>query len=138
MNIYRWLPFTPASLARAAQVVATFARDYATYNDTEGAATYTGRMRNLVTPSLAATLGRGFATPGLARQRRHGKLSMTGTGRITALRAFGRSSITFLVTVDQRAGHGGGRSRTGYAITVGRAGRGWRVSDIELASAGNT
>jgi hypothetical protein len=139
-NIYRWLPFTQAGLAAAAGVVLRFAADFATYSAAETAAAYVRRMSGLVTPELAATLARGYATPGLAQQRRQQGQSATGTGRITALRAFGSSSITFLVTVSQKVTdrHGTQESATGYAVTVTGAGAAWQVSDIELASAGNS
>jgi hypothetical protein len=139
VNIYQWLPFTPAGLAAAARAVTAFAHYYATYTYTESPAAYAGRMKGLVTPELAAALARGYAAPGMAQQRRQAKQSQTGRGRITELRAFGNSSITFLVTVTQNVTGRGGTTRmsTGYAVTVGRAGRSWRVTDIELASAGN-
>jgi hypothetical protein len=140
VNIYRWLPFSQAGLAAAASVVLRFAADFATYSAAESAAAYVRRMSGLVTPELAATLARGYATPGLAQQRRQQGQSATGTGRITALRAFGSSSITFLVTVEQKVTdrHGTRASATGYAVTVTGAGTAWQVSDIELASAGNS
>jgi hypothetical protein len=139
VDIYQWLPFTQAGLADAAREVMAFAHDYATYTDTESPAAYAGRMKGLVTPELAASLARGYATPGVAQQRRRDKQSQTGHGRIAALRAFGNSSITFVVTVVQDVtGHGAtGRSSTSYAITVGRAGHTWRVTDIELTTVGN-
>jgi cell wall-associated NlpC family hydrolase len=69
VNIYQWLPFSQADLAAAAGVVRQFCTDYATYSYTQSAASYVGRMHGLVTPSLAATLARGFATPGIAGVR---------------------------------------------------------------------
>jgi hypothetical protein len=140
VDIYRWLPFTPAALAAAARTVAVFARDYATYSYTETAAAYAGRMKGLVTPQLASTLARGYATAGVAAQRRGGEQSAAGRGRITALRAFGSSSITFVVTVVQQVTGRAGTTRTSttYAVTADRAGRAWQVADIELGSAGNT
>ena len=127
-------------MSAAAAVVRSFSADYATYTAAESAASYVGRMRGLVTFELSATLARGYATPGLAQQRRQGKQSATGSGQITALRAFGPSSLTFLVTVTQRTTSPRGRTRqaTSYAITVTGTGTHWQVSDIELASAGNS
>ncbi len=145
VNIYQLLPFSQADLTAAAGVVRQFSADYATYSYTESAGAYVARMRGLVTPSLAATLARGYATPGVAQVRISQKQSGTGSGVITALRAFGPSSLTFLVTLKQKTSS---TSRTGkttahvvsgdYAVTIARSGSGWQVNDIQLASAGNS
>src|SRR6266542_904141 len=81
-DIYQWLPFTAAELARAAAVAT----------------------------------------------------------RIGALRAFGSASITFIVSISQKITDTRGvRRNTGqYAVTVTGSGASWLVSDIELASAGNS
>jgi hypothetical protein len=145
VNIYQWLPFSQADLAAAAVVVRQFAADYATYSYTQSAGSYVGRMRGLVTPSLSTALARGFATPGVAQLRTQQKQSSSGSGVITTLRAFGPSSLTFVVTLTQttyrtvRTGTTTSTETKGsYSITVQRAGRGWQVNDIQLASAGNS
>jgi hypothetical protein len=145
LNIYQWLPFSQSDLAVAAGVVRRFAADYATYSYTQSADSYAGRMRGLVTPSLSATLARGFAALGLAQVRTQQKQSASGSGVITALRAFGPSSLTFAVTLTQKTYNTGRTGKTtsavtkgSYAITVERAGSGWQVNDIQLASAGNS
>jgi hypothetical protein len=145
VNIYYWLPFSQADLAAAAGVVRQFGADYETYSYTESAAGYVGRMRSLVTPALAASLARSYATPGVAQARTTQKQSASGSGVITALRSFGASSLTFLVTLTQKTYS---TARTGkttshvvsgsYAVTVARSGSGWQVNDIQLASAGNS
>lgn len=144
VNIYQWLPFTQSDLTAAAGVVRQFCADYATYSYTQSAASYVGKMRSLITPSLAATLSRGFATPGVARVRIGEKQTAAGSGVITALRAFGPSSLTFLVTVSQKT-YSTQRGKTtasvtssDYAVTVAQTGSGWQVNDIQLASAGNS
>ena len=144
-NIYQWLPFTQADLTEAARVVRQFSADYATYSYTESADRYVGRMRGLVTPALAASLARSYATPGVAQARTRQKQTATGSGVITALRAFGASSVTFLVTLSQKTfttqqagkttAH---KSSNDYAITITRSGSGWQVNDIQLAAAGNS
>jgi hypothetical protein len=144
-NIYQWLPFTQADLTKAAGVVRQFSADYATYSYTESADRYVGRMRDLVTPTLAASLARSYATPGVARARTQQKQTATGSGVITALRAYGPSSLTFLVTLSQKTyttqqtgkttAH---KASSDYAITITRSGSGWQVNDIQLASAGNS
>jgi hypothetical protein len=145
VNIYQLLPFTQADLSQAAGVVRQFCTEYATYSYTESANGYVGRMRSLVTPELAATLEQDWATPGVAQARTQQKQSATGGGVITALRAFGPSSLTFVVTLNQKTYS---TQRTGkttshvvsgdYAITAAQSGSGWQVNDIQLASAGNT
>lgn len=145
VNIYRWLPFRQADLAAAASAVERFCTDYATYSYTQSPDSYVGRMRGLVTPSLSAALARGFAAPGIAQVRTQQKQSASGSGLITALRAFGPSSLTFVVTLTQKTYSTGRTGKTtsavtngSYAITVQRASSGWQVNDIQLASAGNS
>lgn len=139
-DIYRWLPFSPSDLARAATVAADFGDAYGTYSYTEHAAAYVSSMRRLITPALSQILARGYAAPGLASQRTSHREVSTGSAAIDSLRAFGTSSLTFVVTISQRitgTGTAAGRSSAQYAVTVTRNGTGWLVSDIELASAGN-
>ncbi len=145
MNIYQWLPFSQADLVAAAGVVRQFAADYATYSYAQSADSYVGRMRGLITPSLSGVLAAGFATPGVTRVRTQQKQSASGSGVITALRAFGPSSLTFVVTLTQKTYRTGRTGTTtsavstgSYAITAQRAGSGWQVNDIQLASAGNS
>jgi hypothetical protein len=140
VDIYRWLPFSQSELASAAGTVRSFATDYATYTWREKGSEYVAPMKDLVTSDLAATLARGFDAPGLSQDRSQHHQSATGSGQITALRAFGSSSITFLVKVSQRTtgSQGTARLSTSYAVTVTGAGGQWQVSDIELATAGNT
>jgi len=145
VNIYQLLPFSQADLTEAAGVVRRFCTGYATYSYTESAGSYVGRMRGLVTPELAATLAQDYATPGVAQTRTQQKQTATGSGVITALRAFGASSLTFLVTLSQKVSSTaqGGKTTahtasSDYAITIVRSGSGWQVNDIQLASAGNS
>jgi hypothetical protein len=145
VNIYQLLPFSQADLSEAAGVVRRFCTDYATYSYTESAGSYVGRMRGLVTPELATTLAQDYSTPGVAQTRTQQKQTATGSGVITALRAFGASSLTFLVTLSQKtystpqSGTTTAHTASGdYAITIARSGSGWQVNDIQLASAGNS
>ncbi|HEV2375671.1 MAG TPA: hypothetical protein VGS19_26345 [Streptosporangiaceae bacterium] len=139
VNIYQWLPFSQAGLSAAASTVRAFLGDYATYTYSESAQAYVARMRSLITPELAATLTRGYATPGVAQLRTQQKQSASGHGVITALRTFGPSSLTFVAAVTQQTTGTQGRAQqtTDYAVTVAGAGDTWQVADIELASAGN-
>jgi hypothetical protein len=140
VDIYRWLPFSRAALTAAAGQALAFAADYATYTYTQSAGSYVGRMRGLVTAQLAAVLARGYAAPGVAQTRARQRQSAAGRGQITGLRAFGPSSLTFAVLITQRisATQGTTRAATSYAVTLTGGGTHWQVSDIELASAGNT
>jgi hypothetical protein len=140
VDIYQWLPFSEAGLTAAADVVQQFVTDYSTYSYTESPARYAGRMAGLVTQQLAVTLERAYATPGVAQLRAKQRQVYSGTGRITSLRAFGSSSITFVVAVAQKvtSTQGTSRSTIDYAVTVAGADNHWQVNDVEPASAGNS
>jgi hypothetical protein len=140
VDIYAWLPFTQQNLAAAASVAVRFSVDYNTFTYTESAAEYVGAMGGLITGQLATTLRAAYQTPGVAKLRSSQKQVSTGTAVISALRAFGASSLTFIVTAGQRLATASGTSggSTQYAVTVTGSGSSWQVSDIELESAGNT
>jgi hypothetical protein len=139
VDIYRWLPFSQSDLGKAAGVTQAFGADYGTFSYTESATDYVGRMQNLITSQLSATLARGYATAGVAQQRIQQKQVSTGSAVINSLRAFGTSSLTFVVTIKQTmtTKHGKGQLTGQYAVTVSTSGANWQVSDIQLASAGN-
>ena len=139
VNIYAWLPFTQQGLADAAAVTVKFCVDYNTYSYTESAAAYVGTMNGLITGQLSATLQGLYSTSGVAKLRTGQKQVSTGTAVIDSLRAFGPSSLTFLVTATQRlvSSRGTTDGRTQYAITVTGSGTSWQVNDIQLSSAGN-
>jgi len=139
-DIYAWLPFTQQNLAAAASVAVRFSVDYNTFTFTESAADYVGAMGGLITGQLATTLRAAYQTPGVAQLRKSQKQVSTGTAVINSLRAFGPSSMTFIVTAGQRlaTAHGTSSGSTQYAVTVTGSGSSWQVSDIELESAGNT
>jgi hypothetical protein len=139
-DIYAWLPFTQQNLAAAAAVTVRFTVDYNSFTYTESATAYVGAMGDLVTGQLAGTLRAVYQTPGVAKLRTSQKQVSTGTAVINSLRAFGPSSMTFVVTAGQRlaASNGTSDASTQYAVTVTGSGSSWQVSDIELESAGNT
>jgi hypothetical protein len=139
VNIYQWLPFTQQDLARASAVTTQFAADYTTFTYKDSAASYVARMSGLITAQLGQKLENSFATLGVAQARSRQKQISTGTASIDSLRAFGTSSITFVVTATQKLSGSQGSSQTStqYAITVTKSGGSWQVYDIELASAGN-
>ncbi len=140
VNIYSWLPFTQQGLADAAAVTMKFSVDYNTFTYTESPAAYVAKMGGLITGSLAATLQASYSTPGVATLRTNQKQVSTGTAVINSLRAFGPSSLTFIVTTGQRlvSSRGTTNGSTQYAVTVTGSGTSWQVDDIELASAGNS
>jgi hypothetical protein len=140
VDIYAWLPFTQQDLSDAASVATKFSVDYDTYTYAESASAYVGTMGGLVTGELAATLRTAYATPGVAALRTGQKQVSTGTAAIDSLRAFGPSSLTFIITAGQRlvSANGTTSGSTQYAVTVTGSGVSWQVSDIELESAGDT
>ncbi len=140
VNIYAWLPFTQQDLVDAASVATQFGVAYDTYTYTESASAYVATMAGLITSELATTLRSAYATPGVARLRTGQKQVSTGTAVIDSLRAFGPSSLTFIVTASQRLVSKGGTTNgsTQYAVTLIGSGTTWQVSDIELESAGNS
>ena len=117
-----------------------FAAAYAGYTYTQSTASYERQFAGLATAQLASVLARGFATPGVAQLRTQQKQIATGSGRITAIRAFGSNNITFVVAITQKVTGTTGtkRTTTSYAVTVTGAATTWQVEDLELASAGNT
>jgi hypothetical protein len=140
IDIYSWLPFTQQDLATAASVAVQVSIDYNTYTYTETAAGYVAKMGGLITGQLAATLQAGYQTPGVASLRTSQKQVSTGTAAIVSIRAFGPSSLTFIVDAGQRlvTTNGTTSGSTQYAVTVTGAGSSWQVSDIELQDAGNS
>ncbi len=140
VDIYSWLPFTQQGLAAAAAVTEKFLVDYNTYSYTESADDYVGRMNGLITTQLATTLQGLYATPGVAKVRTGQKQVSTGTAVINALRTFGPSSLTFIVTGTQHLATSKGTSSgsSQYAVTVTGSGTSWQVNDIELSSVGQS
>jgi hypothetical protein len=138
VDIYSWLPFTQQGLAAAAGVTERFLVDYNTYSYTESAADYVGKMKGLITAQLATTLKGLYSTPGVAKVRTDQKQVSTGTAAITSLRAYGPSSLTFIVTGTQHlvTSKGTSNGSTQYAVTVTGSGTSWQVNDIELSSVG--
>lgn len=139
-DIYQWLPFTQAELGSAATVVTEFGGTYGTWSYSQNATSYVATMRDLITSQLADVIAQGYSVPGVAGQRTSKKQVSTGSAVINSLRAFGASSVTFVVTITEQITDTSGRSldSTQYAVTVVGVGSSWQVNDIELASAGNS
>ena len=140
VDIYSWLPFTQQDLSAAAAVTEKFLIDYNTYSYTETADGYVAKMNGLITTQLASTLRDLYSQPGVAKVRTDQRQVSTGTAVINSIRAFGSSSLTFVVTGTQHLATSKGTSSgsTQYAITVTGSGTSWQVNDIELSSVGQS
>jgi hypothetical protein len=140
VNIYQWLPFTPASLTSAAATVSRFADAYDTFSYAESGRQYLNSLRPLVSAQLGAQIEGAYLTPGVAAQRSKLKQVCTGSSSIRSLRAFGASSLTFIVTMTEHSTQAGGSNvqSAQYAVTVTGSGSSWQVTSLELASVGNS
>ena len=138
-NIYQWLPFTSAGLGSAAQVAIKFGADYGTFSYSQDTAEYLAPMRSLMTTQLGQLIGRAYAAPGVAAVRVSKKQVSAGSATISSLRAFGSSSLTFVVAITEQVSASTGTSQqtADFAVTLTGGGSNWQVSDIELASSGN-
>jgi hypothetical protein len=139
-DIYQWLPFSQSDLAKAASVTEAFGAAYDTFSYRESTSAYLASMSGLATSELSATLGRAYATPGVASQRTQQRQVSSARTVIDSIRTFGSGSLTFVVTIIQTMHTRQGRSQDNgrYAVTLIGSGESWLVNDIELASAGNT
>jgi hypothetical protein len=139
-NIYAWLPFSQADLAKAAGVTEAFGAAYDTFSYQESAAAYVASMRNLASSELTGSLARGYSTLGVASQRTKQRQVSTAQAVIDSLRSFGASSLIFVVTINQRlhTSQGTSQGSSQWAITVINNAGTWLVNDIEPAQAGNT
>jgi hypothetical protein len=139
-DIYQWLPFTQAQLGSAAGVVTQFGDAYGTWSYSQNATSYVAAMHSLITSELADVIEQGYSVPGVASQRTSKKQVSAGSTVINSIRAFGSSSITFVVTITEQITATSGQSQVSgqYAVTAVSSGSSWQVDDIELASAGNS
>jgi hypothetical protein len=139
-DIYQWLPFTPAGLAAAAAVVVRFSDVYGSYSYTQNAAAYAAGLVPITSPPLVSQIEAAYSVPGVAAARLSGKQVAVGTATIGSIRAFGPSSLTFVVQLSQVLTDTTGSSEqtAAYAVTVTGSGTTWQVTDVELASAGNS
>ena len=139
-DIYQWLPFSQADLAKAASVTEAFGSAYDTYSYREGASSYAASLSGLATSELSSTLARAYGTPGVASQRTRQQQVSSARTVINSIRTFSSGSLTFVVTIVQtlHTKQGTSRSTGHYAVTLTGSGQSWRANDIELASAGNS
>jgi len=120
--------------------VVRFGDAYGTYTYTENGSAYVARLQSLASAQLARQIEAAYEAPGVAAARLDEKQVSVGTATIGSIRAFGPGSLTFVVLVTQQITRTAGRSQqaTDYAVTVTGSGTGWQVTDVELASAGNS
>jgi hypothetical protein len=139
-DIYQWLPFTQSGLAAAAATVVRFGDAYGTYSYTETGSVYAASLQPVTSAELDVQLELAYSAPGVVATRQSEKQIALGTATISSLRAFGPGSLTFVVQVAQQLTDSSGRSEqtTDYAVTVSGAGTSWQVTDVELATAGNS
>jgi len=140
IDVYRLLPFSQAGLDAAVSVTTRFANAYGTFSYTQDATAYIAPMQAFCVPPLAAQIKAAYSLPGVASVRTSKKQVSAGSSVIESIRAFGSHSLTFLVQVTQRLTEltGSKVATTEYAVTVTGSGTSWQVSDIELATAGNS
>jgi hypothetical protein len=139
-DIYQWLPFTPAGLAAAASIAVKFGDTYGSYSYTQNAAAYVARIVPITSPQLVSQIEAAYSVPGVAAARITRKQVAVATATIGSIRAFGPTSLTFVIQVGQQLTDTTGHSQqsTVYAVTVTRSGTSWQVTDIQLASTGNS
>jgi hypothetical protein len=139
-NVYQWLPFTKAGLASAAALVVRFGNAYGTFSYTESTTAYLATMKGLITSQLAQQIAAAYSTLGVRQLRISQKQVSAGSAVITRLQAFGPSSITFIVTVNEHitATADGGQKSASFAVTATGAGSSWQVSGIEEATVGQS
>jgi hypothetical protein len=137
-GIFQLVPFTPAGLSSAEKTADQFGAAYGTYSYPEPAAAYVATMQSLVSPRLGQQIAAAYETAGVAAARTSQKQVAQATAQVTALRAFGSNSLTFVLAVTQQvtATKNGGTKTASYAVTLTGGDTTWQVTDIELASAG--
>ena len=139
-DIYQWLPFTQSGLAAAVAIVTRFGAAYGTYSYAEGAGAYGDSLRPVTSASLVDQIEAAYAAPGVASARSGARQIAVGTATIDSISAFGPTSLTFSLQITQRvtATTGTSQQSTRYSVTVTGGGASWQVTDVELATVGNS
>ncbi len=139
-DIYQWLPFSQAGLGAAASVTVRFGDAYGTSSYAQSAAAYAARLRPLASAQLVGQIEAAYSAPGVASARTSSRQVSSARTVIDEIRAFGPTSLTFVVQVTQRVTdvRGSSLQTTSYAVTVTGDDTSWQVSDIEPAAAGNS
>jgi len=97
-------------------------------------------LRPVTSASLVDQIEAAYAAPGVASARSGAKQIAVGTATIDSISAFGPTSLTFYLQVTQRVTTTTGTSQqsTRYSVTVTGGSATWQVTDVELASVGNS
>lgn len=129
-----------SGLAAAASVARKFGDAYGTFSYTETAAAYVATLQPLTSASLVGQIEAAYSLPSMAAARSTAKQVSTGTAVIESIRAFGPTSLTFVVSIteQQTTASGSSSTVTSYALTLTGGGSAWQVTDIELAQLGNS
>ncbi|MDX6738624.1 hypothetical protein [Actinocorallia sp. A-T 12471] len=137
-DVYRLLPFGRKDFATAATTAQRFVSAYGTYRFDEEPQTYLDRLRPFVVDPVYADLRAAASSAGVLEERRQAQTVAAGSASLDAIRTFGTTSVTFLVTgiqdVDSTAGK---RSESkSWAVTVQNEGGSWRVHSFSPADVG--
>jgi hypothetical protein len=136
-DIYKLLPFSQNQLDVAYTSAARASAAYQTFSYTDTPASYGSREAQWVTPTYLSYLEQTFGNPAATTARARLLEHSSATSSVLSIRTFGPTSITFITHIAQTdpVTHDSGD----YAVTVATTdGRGWLVSDIEPAAAGNS
>jgi hypothetical protein len=120
--------------------VTRFGAAYGTYSYAESASAYGVSLRPVTSASLVEQIEAAYAAPGVASARSGSKQVTVGTATIDSISAFGPTSLTFYLQITQRvtATTGTSEQSTRYSVTVTGGGTSWQVTDVELATVGNS
>lgn len=139
-DIYRLLPFDRGQFVAASGVAQRFVVAYGTYRYDEPSGAYLSRLKKLATADLAGKLADNSGGSAGGQDLKKHKTVSTATATVDSIRAFGPSSLIFVVSGTQHVtGDGGPTSHTTkYAVTVVHGSGDWRVQGFDPASAGNS
>ncbi len=135
----RLLPLTEAEVGEAAGVARRFVHLFTTYSYDQDPRKYRDALSALATGPMAENLRqRSSALAGRARVDRRRVVSRSEVS-MERIRLLSAGSVVFVVSAEQtiESTEGTRRQTKEYAVTVVRAGAGWKVSNVTLASLGD-
>lgn len=137
-DIYAYLPVSRERLQAAVDVAERFAATYTTFRYDEDPAAYAERLKAFTTVEMGQALTRSVTDPGLVQRNRDEQVVAEGSARLKSIRDISAGAVIFVVTTTQRLTTvNGPQDRVDdYAVTLTPVGDGWRVHDMEPASAG--
>lgn len=133
------LPVPPAELATVAGLAARFATTYETYRYDEPTSTYLARLRPQTTAQLTADLARSATAPGLRSARTQAREYATAHATPHRFRAISPGSVIVVVDVTRTTVSSAAQSthEDQLAVTAITTTDGWRINDVQPATAGN-